>query len=146
VAGALRQIVYISRAARGCDDDQVAEIGRRSRIRNQENNITGLLLFDGSRFIQAIEGPPDAVQATIERIRSDQRHDNFQVAADREIGSRQFGSWGMQTRRTADGACSATFLRRIKDQMRSVDDTALQALFIGFTVLGTPPQISGGAR
>lgn len=100
--------------------------------------MTGLLLFDGKRFIQAIEGSVDAIGSTIDRIRADRRHSHLQIASDRQIEHRQFGSWSMQARKTPTGACSASFLRKVKELMQDVDDTALQALFIGFTILGGP--------
>jgi hypothetical protein len=134
----LRQIVYISRAAPNCDDDEVRDIAHVSQVQNAARGVTGLLLYDGRRFIQAIEGPPDAVQDTIDRIYADKRHDDVQTATDRLVDRRQFGSWSMQSRRTPAGACAPSFLRKIMELMRNVDDAALQALFIGFTVMSRP--------
>lgn len=136
--GELRQIVYLSRAAAGCHDEEARQIGYTAQQRNRDNDVTGLLLFDGHRFIQAIEGPADAIQDTFDRICADERHNSIQLAADRSVERRQFGSWSMQVRKTSEGACSVAFLRKIKDIMLDVDDASLQALFIGFTVMGIP--------
>jgi hypothetical protein len=133
----LRQVVYLSRASATCDDEQVYELSRASRERNQAYDVTGLLLYDGSRFIQAIEGPHDAIEETMDRITKDDRHTSIEIATDRVIEHRQFGDWSLQSRKATAGACSASFLKKIKQLMDNVDDAALQALFIGFTVLGS---------
>lgn len=133
----LRQIVYLSRAEASCDDEQVYELSRVSRERNEACDVTGILLYDGSRFIQAIEGGSDVINETLDRIVRDNRHSNIQIVTDKMVERRQFGSWSLQTRKTTAGACSASFLKKVKQLMDDVDDAALQALFIGFTVLGS---------
>jgi hypothetical protein len=55
-----------------------------------------MLWADGSSFAQVIEGTPDKVGATLDRIRTDRRHTDIVVLLDRVVLSRQFGTWSMQ--------------------------------------------------
>lgn len=139
----LLQLVYMSRARGRWDEAQIASVQAISQERNEGCGITGLLLFDGTRFIQALEGPNSSVRATMARIASDPRHDMIQYASDRMVAERQFGLWSMQWRRTPPGTCSLSFLKKVKQAMLAVDDPALQALFIGFTVMGCKERADG---
>jgi len=57
----------------------VGEIVAQARARNARHDITGLLVFDGIRFCQHLEGPPDAMEALITRITQDPRHTEVRV-------------------------------------------------------------------
>ncbi|GGG40867.1 hypothetical protein GCM10011378_16430 [Hymenobacter glacieicola] len=74
------------------------ELGRlleQCRFHNQQVNITGVLLHDGSRFLGVLEGAPEAVAAVFSRIEADCRHTGVQVLADGPISHRQFACWTM---------------------------------------------------
>jgi hypothetical protein len=64
-----------------------------------------MLWTDGENFVQVIEGDPDHVGQTMDRIRADRRHTDIKVILDRSVLSRQFGDWSM--RQAADDADSA---------------------------------------
>ena len=72
----------------------VADITRASRFFNESHNITGVLIFDGLRFVQYIEGPQQQVTALAQKISSDTRHTNFtpQYCATK-ILHRLFADW-----------------------------------------------------
>ena len=53
---------------------QINSILLESRYRNQQLGITGLLLFDGTYFMQTIEGPPRETRTVFVQIASDKRH------------------------------------------------------------------------
>jgi hypothetical protein len=55
-----------------------------------------MLWSDGAGFAQVIEGDPDNVELTMDRIRSDRRHTDIDVVLDRDFLSRQFGNWSMR--------------------------------------------------
>jgi hypothetical protein len=55
-----------------------------------------MLWLDGANFAQVIEGDPDQVELTMERIRDDPRHADIEVLLDRSVLSRQFGTWSMR--------------------------------------------------
>ena len=76
------------------------------------DRITGLLYADGVRFLQALEGPADAVEAAYARITADPRHKAQVVLSRREVDTREFGDWEMAERRP-DGHGEA-FVRRVE--------------------------------
>lgn len=45
-----------------------------ARSSNQRDGITGMLLADGNRFMQILEGRRSAVRAAYQRIEADKRH------------------------------------------------------------------------
>ena len=74
----------------------VPDILKEARRFNKAHQITGLLMFDGHRFAQYIEGPPDMVELLIDKLYNDPRHANFtqQYNALRTC-DRLFPSWSM---------------------------------------------------
>jgi hypothetical protein len=76
-------------------DDELLEILRVSRRNNIERGITGLLLYRGGNFIQALEGPEDAIDELIDRIYEDPRHRGVQVLLREPKQQRYFPEWSM---------------------------------------------------
>ena len=78
------------------DEVPAAEVGllvERARRRNAETGITGVLLFDGARFCQFLEGPEGAVLDLMRRIGADPRHRNVIRVHESVIDARRFKSW-----------------------------------------------------
>lgn len=73
------QLLYISRLSPATTPACVAEIVRTARQHNQARGIGSLLVFDGLRFCQYLEGDAVAVGALVERIHADSRHDDFRL-------------------------------------------------------------------
>lgn len=71
------------------------DILERSRRNNEAADLTGLLLFSSGSFMQALEGPHDALQAAFERIEKDPRHHGLITLLDREVPARAFPDWSM---------------------------------------------------
>jgi hypothetical protein len=95
--GTVRQIVYISTAAYGVSADPAAILAT-SRRNNARDRVTGLLWFDGKRFLQALEGEEEVVDRTFRRIQADPRHRALVVLSSRTIAEREFGEWAMDHR------------------------------------------------
>jgi len=89
------QIVYISSASPDFDPKSLGHILSGARQRNDANNITGLLFYDGTRFMQALEGEEAGVWETFARIKDDPRHYALVVLSQRKIEKREFGNWSM---------------------------------------------------
>ncbi|SFR83550.1 BLUF domain-containing protein [Sphingomonas jatrophae] len=89
------QLTYISNVVPGLSHDALEQILAASRSRNLAAGITGLLVHDGSRFLQALEGKCDAVQAIYASIKRDPRHWRVGVLSMRSVPRRQFGLWSM---------------------------------------------------
>jgi hypothetical protein len=110
---ALRQIVYQSRAVGRPD---IGAILVTSKTNNGMDGISGLLLFDGRDFVQALEGPENSVAAAFDRICSDPRHKDVRVASDRLVEVREFPYWSMDLREPSDISDNAIWrLRRRLD-------------------------------
>lgn len=75
----LHEILYCSVLSPLQSAIEVGRIARRARIRNAESGITGLLVFDGSRFCHHFEGPAAEVDALMRRIETDSRHSDVRV-------------------------------------------------------------------
>lgn len=91
----LFQITYISTARPTLllgDFEQILETSRR---RNALDDITGLLIFDGKRFLQVLEGSLENVEATFSRIATDGRHRALVRLSSRHVDDREFGPWAM---------------------------------------------------
>lgn len=75
----LQEILYCSVLSPDEPPRVVGQIVAQARARNSQRGITGLLIFDGSRFCQHLEGPADAVDALMRRIAHDSRHSDVRV-------------------------------------------------------------------
>ena len=100
------QLIYVS-SARNLAPNAIDDILTRSRINNRRDDISGLLYFDGVRFLQALEGPDDKVEATYARIQRDPRHRATVVLSRRTVPIREFGPWAMAHRVAGDDADGA---------------------------------------
>lgn len=67
----------------------------RSLIKNAELNITGALLFTGSRFAQVLEGPAEPLDSVMAAITVDVRHENIMIFDRAPIAARRFTEWSM---------------------------------------------------
>ena len=115
-ASTLHRLIYSSRVAIPPIDlhEEVGEIVRASIRRNREVAVTGLLLAHHGCFLQALEGPAEAVLATYGRICEDPRHTDAKVLGVGPAQARAFGDWNMCARRItpADDAILDTLAMR----------------------------------
>ena len=91
----LTQIVYASRPF-GFDASVLDDILTISRARNSRDAITGTLICRADMYLQLIEGPDAAIQATYARIAADDRHDAVTPLLTRTITDRLFPQWAMR--------------------------------------------------
>lgn len=124
----LRQIIYISTARTPVAGTLLADIERAAQRNNRRGELSGLLLFDGVRFLQVIEGPPDRLEPAMRTIRADPRHFGLVLLRDRTVETRAFPQWAMLCRRT-DGQTGLAEL--VAKHMTGADPTT-RALFESF--------------
>ena len=98
----LRRILYGSSAPALLSADDVSSILRASRRNNAADGVTGALLYADGNFIQVLEGAPEAVARTYERIRRDPRHRQIATYLDQPAGDRMFPDWSMGLLRMDD--------------------------------------------
>lgn len=99
----LKTLTYTSRARLDLSDRDLADIHQTARHLNALDGITGLLLFDGSRFLQIIEGSEAAIDNLVDRLRQDSRHSAFEVRDERSVERRSFADWSMELLRVSAG-------------------------------------------
>ena len=124
----MRQFCYQSTARPGLSAGDVGAIIHLSRRNNRQVGVTGVLLFDGRRFLQLLEGEAAAVESVWRRIARDGRHAEPEVVADRAVDVREFGHWDMALLRL-DGS---GFTRELEPLLAKVGDAALRARFAAF--------------
>jgi hypothetical protein len=91
----LKAIGYVSRAAAPVGSDELTALEQEAHRHNRAADITGLLVFDAGCYVQVLEGPAEAVEATLDRIRRDARHEDLEQVLDMPIGERSFPHWAL---------------------------------------------------
>jgi hypothetical protein len=89
------RLIYVSEVAEGCGLQDVNDILQISRKNNEEDGITGILFYDGTYFVQWIEGARDKINALYGFILKDKRHGNATILEYSEITKREFQGWSM---------------------------------------------------
>lgn len=128
-------IIYISRAKQNFTSGDLADLRDLADARNRSEDITGLLLSDGARFIQALEGDAAAVQAVMDRIAKDSRHDNISYFRPITTNCRQFRKWTTEYLAERDLGEERGFLDRVMRHVADVECDSIKAAFIGFAAL-----------
>lgn len=128
----MQRLIYISTSRQVIATDELDRILTISRRNNAAVGVTGLLIAGGRRFLQALEGPEGAVQATFERIGRDPRHYAVVTLRRDAIATRAFPDWTMGYQRAGTLGGQAT-LPAIVDALTSgIEDPAVRAYFTGF--------------
>ena len=91
----LIQLVYASKPF-GFDSAILNGILSEARRLNPENDVTGALICRADLYLQLLEGPKPAVEATFARIAQDDRHVEVQCLVSRTITQRLFPNWAMR--------------------------------------------------
>ncbi|WP_431630890.1 diguanylate phosphodiesterase [Enterobacter cloacae] len=91
----LTTLIYRSQLNLSCRSAELRALVERARIRNTNQNITGVLLSNGSDVMQILEGSEESVVKLFHKIRDDQRHCGV-VELMRDYGPRRrFNNAGM---------------------------------------------------
>lgn len=92
----LTSVTYTSLARLDLESADLEDIHRIAREQNAMDGITGLLVFNGTHFLQIIEGAEDAIEELVEKLRRDPRHSGFEVRDRRKVDARSFPDWSME--------------------------------------------------
>ena len=90
------RLIYKSRVARHVRWSDAQAIAARAASRNMELQLTGVLLYTSSHFIQAIEGEERRVREALQRISKDARHSDVEVVLEEQQVPRAFKGWAMR--------------------------------------------------
>jgi len=92
----LRSLTYVSEAREAMSEAEFTQLGLQAGRLNALDGITGLLVFNGARFCQTVEGAPAAIDSLLGRLNADPRHCAINVIDDQLVTQRRFRSWDMQ--------------------------------------------------
>jgi len=92
----LKSLTYTSLAAIDLQPDDLEAIHRTARQVNALEGVTGVLIFNGTHFLQVIEGAPNAIDDLVERLRRDTRHSGLEIRDEHEAEERVFPDWSME--------------------------------------------------
>lgn len=90
---ALCHVFYISRSL--ATPVEVERIVAAAREINAQRDVTGALLYTGGHFAQVLEGPPAALDQTMNTILADCRHERVTRLLDGRAARRRFRDWTM---------------------------------------------------
>ena len=91
----LTQLIYASRPF-GFDDAMLAGILMDARRCNARDDVTGALICRADLYLQLLEGPELAINATYRRIAADDRHMEISLLSRAEVNTRLFPGWTMR--------------------------------------------------
>jgi hypothetical protein len=91
----LKFLVYVSSATVPMSNDALLTLLRKGRAKNEKAGITGMLLYSEGNFMQAIEGPEEAVDQLQKTIAQDPRHKGMLILTQGPLEQRQFNEWSM---------------------------------------------------
>lgn len=92
----LYALVYCSQAKPGLTLYQIDDIASDAADHNQMAGVTGVLLTDGKRFLQYIEGPEEGVALAYSRITNSKSHTDIVELGRSHGGPRRFPYWSMR--------------------------------------------------
>jgi methanogenic corrinoid protein MtbC1 len=122
-------VCYQSRTKRRPSSDDLAKLVIEARERNRRFGVTGMLIHEGDRFFQWLEGPGVALEGLWSSIRRDDRHSDIELLGEGVTPIRLFSEWDLR------------FLHRRDDDPASLESPATPA-----PVETAPLETSGPSR
>lgn len=91
----LSQLVYVSARKAICTDREIEKILDACKRNNHDSDITGVLLYSNTHFVQYLEGEYKKIIGLFDKIKEDDRHKNVVMITSGPIKERLFPSWQM---------------------------------------------------
>jgi hypothetical protein len=91
----LSHLIYVSNRAQNCTQAEIEKILESCKKNNFKYDITGVLLYSNTKFVQYIEGEYKEIMGLYDRIKGDPRHTNAVLLTSSPISERSFPSWQM---------------------------------------------------
>lgn len=92
-----RALAYVSEASRNLTELRLQQLVAEAVQFNESVDVTGTLLFDGSRLLQYLEGPEAGINAAYTRILAASSHSGIVELNRGRVGRRQFPHWRMRS-------------------------------------------------
>lgn len=74
---------------------ELLELLHESRLRNEAQSVTGMLIHHRQEFLQLLEGEREVVEALYDAIRRDPRHQQVYTLWENPLRVRSFDRWSM---------------------------------------------------
>jgi methanogenic corrinoid protein MtbC1 len=150
-------LCYQSRAKRRPSSEDLAQLVLEARERNRQFGVTGMLVHEGDRFFQWLEGPGAALEGLWSSIRRDDRHDDIELLGEGVTPIRLFSEWDLRFLHRRDGDKPAldssetpapaetdtpetSMCLRIAELALASDEAGLEALVRGRRAAGDEPR------
>lgn len=91
----LHCLVYVSITPNEMSDNDLQEILKKSRAKNANANITGMLIYRDGFFAQVLEGELEDIENLFALISKDKRHRIVFLMDTKPIEKRSFADWTM---------------------------------------------------
>lgn len=92
------RLTYVSCAVESLTEADLDDIESKSLVANDARDVTGLLIVNGRRIMQILEGRESAVLELYEKIRRDPRHVIAKLVSTVEDEGRMLLTWNMVVR------------------------------------------------
>ena len=128
----LTSVTYTS-LARIDGTSDLEDIETNSPQWNARNDVTGFLIFNGTHFLQLLEGPEAVIDELVERVRNDPRHTGFAIRDRQKIERRSFPGWPLEVVRVKASYFEAK--DAIADRLPDTVSEAIRARLLRMTEL-----------
>jgi len=85
----------MSAATRQFDNVELTVLLAKARQKNEQLDISGMLVYYDDSFLQVLEGEEKSVESLYQHITRDERHANCEMLLRSFIDRRSFGDWTM---------------------------------------------------
>lgn len=99
----IKSVIYVSTGIPDLADSDLDDINRECQANNPGLNLTGVLAYNGTNFMQLLEGPPENVFQCLGTISKDPRHQGMIIINQRTLDRREFDAWAMMYSRYQPG-------------------------------------------
>lgn len=89
------ELVYKSKAVANINQEEIDKILSTAQLFNNENGLTGCLIFHKGYFIQLLEGDSNTLKILYSKIEKDNRHYEIELLYEKNKEQRNFNDWGM---------------------------------------------------
>jgi Sensors of blue-light using FAD len=91
----LSQLVYVSNRKQNCTEKEIDKILDSCKKNNPSLDITGILLYSETKFIQMVEGEAKVIMELYDKIKKDSRHSTPILISYGPIREKAFPNWHM---------------------------------------------------
>ncbi len=88
-------LIYISYETHPLAEVDLVHLLREARKRNEEIEVTGMLVYLDGKFLQILEGDKEVVRELYDKIAQDDRHQKPSIILEGNIEKRNFENWSM---------------------------------------------------